>query len=290
LSFAHERVASAFWLDASTSFIQFGGLGLLIWRHAFSAAHALYALGVATAIPTVVWLVLNRSLFTFVRARLRSDAVLSWKTGRWLVAGVVAHFAAKDLYPWLLEATRNVQTVALFAAASGVAMLINPAITGTQNTLGAAYAREFAERGEVGLRHRVKRDTRIAVYSMIAYVAALAIAGQWLAGTIYGAQYRSSGPLVALIALSLAASVVTMPIGLGLFALDRTRTTFGAVCVAIVVSVVAGIPLAAKFGATGVGIALCLSNAAESIVKVWLYRQQPAALNAPLPMPEELCA
>lgn len=290
LSFAHEQVGSALWLDAATTILQFSGLAILKWRHAFTASHALLVLGVATAVPAVAWLIVHRSQFHFVVARLRSDAVLSWKTGRWLVAGVVAHFAAKDLYPWLLEATRNVQTVALFAAAAGVAMLINPAVTGFSNTLGAAYAREFAERGEVGVRHRVKRDTKIAVYCMIAYVGALAMVGGWLCTTIYGAQYGSSGPLVGLVALSLAASVVTTPIGLGLFALDRTRTTFGAVCVAIVVSVVAGIPLAAKFGATGVGIALCLSNAAESIVKVWLYRQPADAVTAQLPAAEELCA
>jgi O-antigen/teichoic acid export membrane protein len=290
LSFAHERVASALRLDVATSIIQFGGLAALHWRGVFTASHALMVLGAATAFPAAVWLIANRDSFHVTPSLLGADMLTSLKAGRWLIAGVVAHFAAKDLYPWLLEATRNVQTVALFAAASGVALLINPAVVGIGNTLSAAYAREVAERGEPGLRSRVRRDTRLAALCMLGYVVVLAVAGRWLSVTIYGSQYSMSGTLITLIAISLAASVVTLPIGLGLFALDRTHTTFTAVCVAIAVSVIAGIPLATRFGAIGVGVALCLSNSAESLVKTVLYRNQGALPAAVPPVPEELCA
>jgi O-antigen/teichoic acid export membrane protein len=289
LAFAHERVRSALRLDVATATLQLSGLAILYARGATTASRALLVLGAAAALPAAVWLVGNRGMFRLEPARWRADALASWRSGRWLIAGVAAHFAAKDLYPWLLEATRNVQTVALFAAAAGVALLINPAVVGIGNTLSAAYAREVAERGEAGLRARVRRDTRVAVQCMIAYVAVLAVVGGWMSRFIYGSHYASNGPLVALIALSLAASVATMPIGLALFALDRTQTTFTAVCVAIAVTVVTGIPLAARFGTMGVGVALCLSNAAESVVKIVLYRRHASPAAAPMPAPEEAC-
>lgn len=272
IAFGHEAYASVVALDTSVAVVQLGGLAIIGYLHVMSAVSAFIVIGAATVLPTCVWLWIHRELFDLRHPTLRGHAAQSWQFGKWIVAGVLLHALAKDTFPWILSILHGTRAAGTLAAAFGVAFLVNPILTATTNMLGPLFARRLADDGPAALHALVMRYTRLAILLAALYGGVLMIAGTWLTTLIYGPQYAESGRVAGWLALGIAASVVTLPIGVGLYAMRRTSVTFRAVCVAVVIAVVISGPLVYRYAAWGVAFALLLENIGESLAKAWWYR------------------
>ncbi len=273
LSFAHELLGSACGLDAGVATIQLTGLGLLSHFKLLTASSAFLMIGASTVVPTAIWLWTHRQLFQRSKGAVLRHAIESWRFGRWIVAGVLVHSLAKDTFPWILGLVHGASAAATLAAGFGVAFLVNPILSATTNVLGPFYARRLAEDGPAALRALVRRSTAIALAAGGAYAAVLMIAGPHLTSLIYGAQYAASGRIAGWLALGIAASAVTLPIGVALYAMHRTEITFRAVCVAAAIAVVVSGPLVYWYAAWGVALALLVENIGESLAKtIWYVR------------------
>jgi O-antigen/teichoic acid export membrane protein len=273
LAIAHGDFASAVWLDVCVAVLQLGGLLAIAWRLEMTAPLAFATMGAAALLPTAVWLVLHRDRFSFALRSVPQHARTTWRFGRWIVAGVFVHALAKDSYPWILTAFHGPAATATFAAALGIAALVNPLMLGASNALRPAFARIYANGGAPALRTAVGRYTRIAVVAAVLYCGVMFVAGDWFAATVYGAQYAASGRIAAWLAVGIAASFVTLPVGIAAYAQNQAKITFQAVCVGALITIAIGGPLVARFIEAGAAAALLLANAGESIAKVWAYRR-----------------
>jgi O-antigen/teichoic acid export membrane protein len=273
IAYAHELLKSVLIMDASVATLQLGGLGWLAHGHALTAAHAFLVLGAAATAPTAVWLRTHQGLFDFRHRTLSGHAASSWHFGKWIVAGVLLHSLAKDTFPWIVSAIHGTRAAGTLAAAFGIAFLVNPILVATTNVLGPLFARRLAEGGAAELRRVVWRCTQVAAVGSLVYAATLMLGGAWATTMVYGAQYAESGRAAVWLAVGIAASVVTLPIGVGLYAMHRTDITFHAVGVAAIVAVLAGGPLVYRYAALGVAVVLLLENVAESLAKaIWYHR------------------
>jgi len=287
LSFGHEDTTSVVALDVAVSVLQLGGLlGIAHWS-TMTAPRAFMVIGIATVGPTAVWLWTHRELFEFRRGTFKVHAHESWRFGKWIIAGVLIHSLAKDTFPWIVTILHGTRAAATLAAAFGIAFLVNPILAASTNLLGPAFARRYALGGMKALDGEVRRYTRWAIVLAAVYGVAMMTCGEWMISLIYGPQYAESGRVAGWLALGIGASVVTLPIGVGLYARHRSDITFRAVCVAAAIAVVVSGPLVSRYAAMGVAIALLLENIGESIAKTWWYRgivrrelRRPAAVIA----------
>jgi O-antigen/teichoic acid export membrane protein len=273
LSFAHELLGAACALDASVAVIQLTGLIILSHLNLLNASTAFLMIGASVVVPTAVWLWAHRGMFKRSKGAVLRHAIESWRFGRWIVAGVLVHSLAKDTFPWILGIVHGASAAATLAAGFGIAFLVNPILSATTNVLGPFYARRLADDGPDALRALVRRSTVIALAAGGAYAVVLMLAGPWLTSLIYGAQYAASGRIAGWLALGIAASAITLPIGVALYAMHRTEVTFRAVCVAAAIAVVVSGPLVYWYAAWGVALALLIENIGESVAKtVWYLR------------------
>jgi O-antigen/teichoic acid export membrane protein len=236
-------------------------------------------------VPTAVWLWRHRGLFDFRHRTLGGHAAESWYFGKWIVAGVLLHSLAKDTFPWIVNAIHGTRAAGVLAAAFSIGFLVNPVLTATTNILGPIMARRLADGGAAELRAFVWRGTQVALVLGLVYGAALMFGGAWMTQLAYGPQYAESGRIAGWLALGVAASVATLPIGVGLYALHRTDITFHAVGVAAAIAVVVSGPLVYRYAAFGVAIALLIENISESVAKaVWYRRVWRSAAPAMVPI------
>jgi O-antigen/teichoic acid export membrane protein len=273
MSFGHERFVPVLLMDAVVAALQLAGLWVVSHAGDMTVGRAFMIIGLANMLPMAAWLVTNRDLFEFRHLALRHHAAQSLRFGRWIIAGVVVHAVAKDTFPYLVTGFHGTRAAASLAAAFGIGFLGNPLITAATNWLSPIMARSYAESGRSALAAAVVGYTRVAVIVSTLYAGAILLFGEQLSTLVYGAQYAGSGYIAGWLAVGVAISSATLPIGVALYAQHRANVTFGAVCVAALIAAVVSVPLVAKYAALGAAIALLLENVGESITKVVWYRK-----------------
>ena len=269
IAFAHLNVTSALWLDASVGVLQIGGLLALASIGAMSAARAYWIIGVASIIPSIWWLAANRRAFVFDRAAFRPAARRNWEFGRWIPGGYVMNAASRDSYPWLVTALRGAASTGTLAASTGTAFLVTPIITGISNVLAPAFAKKYATGGIPALRRIVAIATVLGLLGMACYCLVMFFIGGWVVSLVYGHAYASEGHIVALLTLSVAATVASTPVGMAMYVLRRADVNFYAAGMAVMVMLVLGIAFVHWWGVVGAAAALVCGTAAESLYK-WL--------------------
>jgi O-antigen/teichoic acid export membrane protein len=267
VAFAHLQVASALWLDTAVGVLQIGGLLVLARAGGMSVTRAYWVIGVASILPSVCWLVANRRAFLFQRAALGSAVRQNWEFGRWMPGGYIMNAASRDAYPWLVTAMRGAASTGTLAASAGTAFLVTPIITGVSNVLAPTFAKHYASGGVAALRRLVMQATVLGLAGIACYCLVMFFIGGRVASLVYGASYASDGRIVALLTLSVAATVVSTPVGMAMYVVRRADVNFYAAGMAVVVMIVLGIALVYHWGVLGAAIALVCGNMAESLYK-----------------------
>ena len=112
-----------------------------------------------------------------------------------------------------------------------------------------------------------------AVLAVTDLVAGVGLFGDWGITQLYGAPYGGNASVLTALALGLGATVVTLPIGVGLLALQRADLTFRAAMAGAIATVVLGVGAAWALGPLGAALGLVSANAVEGGAKVWLFRR-----------------
>jgi O-antigen/teichoic acid export membrane protein len=271
MAFAHLSVVSAFWLDVSVGVLQIGGLlGLASWGE-MSVTRAYWIIGAASAVPSLVWLVVHRHDFAYQRTALRPAARRNWEFGRWLPGGYIMNAASRDSYPWLVTALRGTAAAGTLAASTGIAFLVTPIISGISNVLAPTFAKHYASGGVPSLRAMVRKATLLGAAGIACYCLVMMVVGGHVAAFVYGPSYAGEGHLVALLALSVAATVISTPVGMAMYVMRRADINFRAAGMAVIVVGVLGIAFIYFWGVLGAAVALVCGTLAESAYKWWRY-------------------
>jgi len=273
LSLAHRRPAEALALDIAVFVLQIGGFAWLARSGRASSASAYVVTGLACGLAAVAWVARHRQVFQVRHSAASTDLRDNWAFGKWLFAGAIVTLCAKDMYGWVLTAFHGTAAAAVLAACMGIVMLAQPVIIGVGNHLGPTYARLLAEQGHAPLTRSVGRGTWVAAAFAISLVGAVLLFGEWAIGWVYGPQYLGNRLVLVGLALSLGTSILTMPIGVGLLALQRADLTFRAASVGALGTLVIGVSCARAFGPLGAALGLLSVNALESTTKVVLFRR-----------------
>jgi O-antigen/teichoic acid export membrane protein len=281
VSFAHGRPQDALAVDVVGFALQIGGLLWLAQSGRASPALAYVVIGLASGLAATSWLVRRWSAFAPDRGSASAHLADNWVLGKWLFAGFIVNAIGKDMYGWVLTGFHGTAAAAVLAACLGIVMLASPLAVGISNHLGASYTRLLADQGYPSLLRQIRGATWIAAAFAAAFVAAVGLFGDWGITQLYGDQYRGNALVLTALAVSLGVTILALPVGVGLLAMQRADLTFRAAMVGTLATLLIGVGAAWALGPLGAALGLVSANVVEGAAKAWLFRRHVARLGGP---------
>src|SRR5690606_24218115 len=153
---------------------------------------------------------------------------LNWQFGKWLLGGNLAARASEALYPIFAA---GIIGLAAPGALKAVQTLLGPTnvwVNALEPTFAPRVARIYSTQGTAALRAFVlKLQIGIAICMGTYAVIVSALATQLLE-RIYGPEYATYGWLLAVVSMSYTLAALRIPFVMGLEAMNRTGSVFGA--------------------------------------------------------------
>jgi O-antigen/teichoic acid export membrane protein len=248
-AYAHLRVRSALLISAPACVLTLGMLALLRWNDALTGAHAIAALGIASAVSALIWLVRNEWLR---KSDLAEGWRQSWRLGKWLLAAQAAIQAQAYATPWVTLLMAGASTAGAYAACASIVGCANPLLHGIFNLLIPQSSRALHEGGVTALRQKALRSTLQLAMVMGVFCLALALCGEWLMSLLYPPEYRNYSHILVILGLAAWAGALGVPASIALAAAERGGAVAFVVGVTALINValiVMLLPRAGLFGA-----------------------------------------
>jgi len=271
VSFARLYTSSVLLSDIVALSIQVTGVLLLGKYRMLSASSALFIVGISCGVAGTTLMVWRRHWFKFDIRQAATHWMRNLGVGRWLLASSFINTISKELYPWMLAAFHGTPATGSFAACLGIVFISNPFVIGLTNLLGPVAIFAYAGEGKHSLFRIVRKSTILVAVVMSIFCLVLIIFGEEILTFIYGSKYEGNGAVVAVLGLSVFAAVLTLPTGLGLYAMERTDLTFKACLCSLAATLFIGIILVNKLGPLGAGLTLLIGNVCESLLKYYMF-------------------
>jgi O-antigen/teichoic acid export membrane protein len=276
-AFAHLSVLRSLALDLATSALQLSGLAWLGWTGRLSAVTACAAIGVAYAVPSVVWLCLSRDSFASRQGKLHKTMRRSWLFGKWLLATRIAESLHAQAVYWLLALAIGTAATGAFAACISIVSFANPIIMGFFNILLPQASLAFAKGGASRLQREAVRDALLLGAAMAFFCLLVAFGGERAMHLLFhGPDYEGQGHTLVVLALALLASALGMPAANALATIERSDGIFWASLIAMIVTAVLAWFLMLNWGLVGAAYGLLAGNAAGTFMRwaAFLYLVQ----------------
>ena len=268
---AQLRLSVVVRLDLTVSLVQVSVLLILSYIGVLTAVYACYAIGVACAVATMVWMAMYIRNCRFCFKRTADDFRRNWTFGKWVLAANVTSLVSSQLYLWFLALFHDAAATGIFAACQGVVFLSNPFLSGIRNMLGPEASNAYANNGKVNLRETLYRTGTVLGVTMGLFCVMLCLWGELLMVWLYGKQYAGYGNHVIILGLSALVSSVTVPFAYGLIAMERCDVNFKVDLISLLITVTLGVALVKWYGAIGVAYGLLLSNFVTLFVRGYMF-------------------
>jgi O-antigen/teichoic acid export membrane protein len=268
-SFARLRMAEAFALDAAVTIIQLAALVCLGPLGRISPATACAALGCACAVIGVPWLYFVRDQFEINRTAARITKQ-GWELAKWLFAAQITALLQRYVTYWLLAIVAGSAATGVFAACMSIVTFANPLIIGLSNLFMPKAVLAFTTGGARPLMRQILRDSLVLAAVMIPFTAAVALNGEQIMRLLYhGADYRSHGSTVTLLALAWLLFASGVPAAIGLASMERPVVIVWAGLFGVAITVGLVPKFAGWWGLTGAAWAVLAGSGAEAAMR-WI--------------------
>jgi O-antigen/teichoic acid export membrane protein len=226
-AFAHLHAGRALRLDIAVATIQLVTLGWLAWTGRLSSSSAYAAIGVACALPSILWLYRARSNVAVRMGQLRANMKRSWALGKWtfavqITAALQVYFAF-SLLAWLA----GTRATGIYAAIVTVATLCNPLILGLGNVLVPKAVLAFNDGSLTKLRREIRWDLLLRAAPIAVFCLVVVFAGEDLLYLFYRSDdYTGYGYAAAVLTFSVLIHVIGMPAWNALISMGQPREVF----------------------------------------------------------------
>ena len=167
--FANMQFKSAVYLDSVASVVQIAILLILAHLGMLSARLSFIAIGIASALGSLVWVVGYQNSISISANRLFIDFKMHWKFGKWLVLSILLWNIASNMYPWILALLHGTDSTGSFAACIGVIALAHPMANAVGNFVGPKISHSYARDGLPCLRNTVVKLTTTIATLMVPF-------------------------------------------------------------------------------------------------------------------------
>jgi O-antigen/teichoic acid export membrane protein len=275
---AHLRFKIVAYIDVLIFIAQISGLILLNSQELLSAKRAFLIIGLASACPSLIFLIFEREKFSPNLKYLLKDLTKNWSFGKWIFSTGIVYLLTRHIYPWLLAFFHGTIATGTFAAYLGISNAANPALIGIRNFLEPKASHTYASRGHEELVFILRKTTYLIALILIIFCVFLFVFGGKAVAIIFGAKYSGGGLVVSILGLSIlfSASGIAMGVTVGLWALQRPYMNFYASLLTLTVTITFGLWLVKSFGPLGAALALLVGNSIASLARAIFFKNSLA--------------
>lgn len=231
--------------------------------------YALVILGVASAIPALIYACSCRKHFKIKNTRILDDCRKSWLYGRWIFGAVLANTGGIRAIPWLLLVLDGKVAVAVFGALAMVAGAINPLINGMANYITPKLANDAHDYGQANALAKGKRLFLFCLFIAFVYSIIIGLAGNGLIGFLYPDGYTGYAFAFAVLAFEVGLRGANLSLSGTLRAINRPQREFFSSIIGALFALLLGVLLIPLIGVTGAAFALLSSFIAVIFIN-WL--------------------
>lgn len=246
-------------------------LALLAYTGRLSAATALCAMGIGSAVSGFGWLWLSRHEFRFDRARSSYFLLKNWVLGRWIVASQATNVIASNMMLWLIAFWLGPTATGVFAACDSILRMANPIIMSLNNVLTPWTAIGFHRGGRARLNRIVWKATALLGLFLCAFTLLVSATGGWLLNHSYGSTYGTAWATLVVLAINQLVAKLSLATGRALLVLERADINLIADVAGLVTSLAVAPLLLPTYGILGGACALLAGSTAMTAVNVAAY-------------------
>jgi O-antigen/teichoic acid export membrane protein len=272
VSFCHLRMRAVLAVDVSVALIQLGALLLLGYWQALSAAAAYAVMGGACALACITWFAARVQPFQVKPGQLLADWLHNWNFSKWTLAGLLVGSTTPFLMPWVVALAHGEAATGMFAACTTLVNCAAMYVTGMTNVLTPRAARAYAHEGVTALLHVLKQTAVLFAVTLGAFCVIIFLCGDLPTRLVYGSRYSGTGPVLALLAMTLFCNALGITAGNGLWAIGRPGANFGADVCTLAVTLMVLLFAVGSLGVSGAALALlagAVSGAAVRAATLW---------------------
>lgn len=260
-AYAHLQLLSALKVSVPACVLTLAGLAILGWGGMLSASTAIGAIGLASGVSGLTWL-LRKDVCRIVS--LASSWRQSWKLGRWFLAAQIGIQAQAYSTIWITLMMAGATMAGVYAACISIVAVANPLLLGFSNLLIPESSRVLHEGGLARLRLQTIRSAlQLGAVIGIPCIA-IATGGDWLMNLLYPAEYQGHGWVLVILALATWSAAVGIPASVALAALQRPGIVAGVVGLTAVLNIALMVILLPAMGLLGAALAVLTAEAVGS--------------------------
>jgi len=268
--FARLAASQVLALDMIVAFVQFGGIGWFWYYGLLSPGSTFLLIAVATGLPAIIWLILNRSCFNIAeRAVIAAETRRHWSFGRWVCAGQISDLAVAHGIVWLIAGMAGIAATGIFAACNSILLAMNPLLFGIGSILLPRSAQANYQHGRKEVGRIVWKTTMLLTISVGLLSLAVALHGEYLIGAFYSLESLDGvQEIVLLLALAKFLGASSFAIENGLIAVNRPDVNLTASIVGLVITFFLAILLTSSFGIIGTAIGVLIGTLFSSLYQI----------------------
>ena len=253
-------IKTACLIDGVYCVINLSGIAAFFFMDAIDSVTVFFAAGLSQLLAAIVgFLILSfENSISFKNLNMSSVIPAHWNLGKWLaLANILSAITAQFLL-WILKYRGTLELVGIFGACVYPLRLLNPFLIGVGNLLVPKMSHALAKEGIRGLR-RVNFKCFIFVGGVVGFVALLLILFSGpIIHILYKGRYDNNSDIMALMAVSLFFTGITMPLSNALKVLEHTWYELMMTLMTAFVTLTAGIVMVFYFDVAGVALNMIL--------------------------------
>lgn len=257
VAFAHLHMKSALAIDAAASSLQMIGIISLVAVAALSSAAAFVVIGIASGVAGVGWVIGSRRQFSVRLRQLPVHWQRNWNLGKWMFLSHIAMMLQSGgIILWILKFAHGTTAAGVFAACLTIPLIANPFVLAVGQLLTPKVAQAFAHGGVDGLCRAIRRWSALLAITMIVFCGLVLLFGGTLLRFLYGDRFAGQEPVIWVLSVSTLLSAVGMPVGSGLWTLQKSAADFRVTLISLVITLLAVLALVQVWELMGVACGL----------------------------------
>lgn len=283
VSCAHFRFGVAIGLSGVALALQVGLVLLAYrWWGTLDVRTVFVAMGVASLVPTAVWLAVRPQPFRIQRRQVVADWRTTSRYSRWLVAARFFPTVTSGLLPWIVlwQIGENAS-----GALAGCLTLTNVSmmfVFGVNSFFQPQAVKAFHDHGKRAMMRVLLQSMAVFTVVLSAISLLLTTAGDWLLVALFDESFAGYGAVVAVLSVYVLILSYSMVAGNGMAALGKPQGLFWGEVAFSLVTMLLAVLLAPQAGLVGVAVAMCCGAVVATLVAIsYLRRYSRTAIPTP---------
>ena len=267
VSCTHFRYGAAALLSGVALVLQLGIMFAFYRFDALSAANVFAAMGIASLIPSAIWLLSKTEAFQFTPAQFASDWKDCYRYSSWLVAARFFPSVVNSLLPWIVLWMVSENASGIWGTCITLANVSMMFVIGCNNLFQPRAVVALQTQGKPAMQRVLELSAIVFGVALSMVCVAYYFFGEYILELAFNKDIANFNQVVTILSVHVLICSLSIVAGNGLAAMEKTRGIFVGEFSWSVVTIVAAVLLTPPYGLTGTAIAICLGSLVATLIE-----------------------